>query len=82
MQVMTQGPGTPRNAEIMRQLAADRGWLAEHGAELGQWGPDLVSGKVRIYLAHYSEEARQVLIDRYGEEDIVVDTESRRFRFT
>ncbi len=41
-----------------------------------------VSGKVRIYLAHYSAEARQVLIDRYGEEDIVVDTESRRFRFT
>lgn len=47
---------------------------------MGQWGPNPVSGKVRIYLAHYSAEARQVLIDRYGEEDIVA--ESRRFRFT
>jgi hypothetical protein len=66
----------------MRQLRADRGWLTEHGAELGQLGPDPASGKVRVYLAEYSEEARQVLIDRYGDQDIVIDTESRRFRFT
>jgi hypothetical protein len=66
----------------MRQLSADTVWLAEHGAELSQWGPDHASGKVRVYLARYSEEARQVLIDRYGEEDIVVDTEPRQWRFT
>ena len=82
MEVMTQGPGASRNPEVMRQLSADRLWLAEHGAELSQWGPDLASGKVRVFLARYSEESRQVLIDRYGDEDIVVDTESRQWRFT
>jgi hypothetical protein len=66
----------------MKRLAADRRWLAEQGAELSQWGPDQASGKVRVYLAHYSDEARQVLTDRYGDENIVVDSESRRWRFT
>jgi hypothetical protein len=79
---MTQAPGSGGNAEIMRRLAADSVWLAEQGAELGQWGPDQASGKVRIYLARYSEEARQLLTDRYGDQDIVVDTDSRRWRFT
>ena len=65
----------------MEQLCNDRAWLASQGVELSQWGPDPVSGKVRIYLARYSEAARQILIDRYGAA-IVVDTESRKWRVT
>ena len=63
-------------AAIMERLSADWEWLAERGIRLSQWGPDLVSGNVRVYLQRYSDEARQVLENRYGQ-DIVVDTESR-----
>ncbi len=76
---MTQSPDTPKNTEIMRRLNADSQWLADQGIRMSQWGPDPASGKVRVYLAHYSEEARQVLTDRYGE-DIVVEAESRQWR--
>lgn len=55
--------------------------LAQQGIELSQFGPDPVTGKVRIYLARYNELAEKVLTDRYGSA-VVVDTESRRFRFT
>jgi hypothetical protein len=63
-------------AEIKERLSADWRWLAEQGIRLSQWGPDAVPGKVRVYLQRYSDEARQVLENRYGQ-DIVVDTESR-----
>ena len=68
-------------AAIKERLSADWQWLAERGVRLSQWGPDPVSGKVRVYLVHYSEDARQVLVNRYGQ-DIVVDTQSRQWRFT
>jgi hypothetical protein len=79
---MTQHRRSPEQAEIMRQLAADRAWLAEQGVQLSQWGPDRATAKVRVYLVHYGDEARQVLIDRYGDETIVVDTQPRRWGFT
>ena len=63
-------------APIMERLAADSEWLAEQGIRLSQWGPDPGTGKVRVYLQRYSDEAGQFLADRYGL-DIVVDTESR-----
>jgi hypothetical protein len=63
-------------AAIKERLSADWEWLAERGIRLSQWGPDPVSGKVRVYLQRYSDEARQVLENRYGQ-DIIVDTESR-----
>ncbi len=66
---------------IMERLRADHEWLAGQGIQLSQYGPDPGSGKVRVYLEHYSDDARQVLVHRYGQ-DIVVDTQSRQWRFT
>ena len=60
---------------------ADRDWLASQGVELSQWGPYPDSGKIRVYLAHFTEAARQLLAERYGSA-IVVGTESRQWRFT
>ena len=63
----------------MEQLRADHDWLADQGAVLSQWGPDPGTAKVRIYLAHFTESAAQLLSERYGAA-IVVDTESRQWR--
>jgi AcrR family transcriptional regulator len=71
----------PENTAVCERLRADREWLATQGVELSQFGPDPVSGKVRIYLARYSETAHQALEGRYGSA-VVVDTESRQWRFT
>jgi hypothetical protein len=65
----------------MERLNADRDWLASQGIELTQWGPDPDSGRIRVYLAHITEAARQLLAERYGSA-VVVDTESRQWRFT
>ena len=81
MYVMTQGWESAKYTAIIERLTADREWLAEQGVRLSQWGPDPVSGKVRVYLVHYSENARQVLANRYGQ-GIIVDTQSRQWRFT
>jgi hypothetical protein len=81
MGAMAQGSGSARHKAIMERLRADREWLAEQGVQLSQWGPDPGSGKVRVYLQHYSDDARQVLVDRYGQ-DIEVDTQSRQWRST
>ena len=80
---MAQAPGghPPDNAVIMARLLADREWLAAQGIELAQFGPDPESGKVRVYLAHRSEQARLLLVDRYGPA-IVVAEETRSWRFT
>jgi hypothetical protein len=69
------------NAEVCARLRADRTWLVAQGIELTQFGPDTESGKVRVYLARYSDAARQLLADRYGSA-IIVDEESRNWRFT
>jgi hypothetical protein len=81
MYAMTQGSESAQYTAIMERLRADREWLAEQGVQLGQYGPDPVAGKVRVYLAHYSEDAHRVLAQRYGQ-DIIVDTQSRQWRFT
>ena len=69
------------HAAIMERLRTDREWLAEQGIQLSQYGPEPGSGKVRVYLEHYSDDARRVLVGRYGQ-DIVVDTQSRQWRFS
>ena len=81
MYAMTQGSESAKYTAIMERLRADREWLADQGVQLGQYGPDPGSGKVRVYLAHYSEDARRVLVQRYGQ-DVIVAPESRQFRFT
>jgi hypothetical protein len=63
----------------MERLNADREWLSGQGTRLSQWGPDPHSGKVTVYLARFTEAARQLLAGRYGSA-IVVDTESRQWR--
>ena len=80
---MAHGPGgqPPDNGVIMERLEADREWLAAQGIELAQFGPDPYSGKVRVYLAHCTEAAHQLLADRYGPA-IVVAGEARSWRFT
>ena len=60
------GWGSRQNQIITRRITADQSWLAGHGVELTQWGPDPVSGKVLVYLTHYSSAAREVLIRRFG----------------
>jgi hypothetical protein len=78
---MTQDSRSAAQIAIMERLSADHEWLAGQGIQLSQWGPDPGSGKVRVYLAHHSDDARQVLVSRYGQ-DLVVDTESRQWRFS
>jgi hypothetical protein len=65
----------------MHRLSADREWLAGHDIQLSEFGPDPVSGKVRVCLAHFTEFGRDLLIGRYGSA-IVVDSQSRQWRFT
>jgi hypothetical protein len=62
----------------MERLRADADWLAGPGIQLSQCRPDPDSGKVRVYLAHFTKGARQLLEERYGSA-IVVATESRRW---
>lgn len=66
MSVMTEGAGSDTYTALMERLWADYEWLAERGIRLSQLGPDPVSGKVHVYLEHYSDDARQLLVQRYG----------------
>ena len=78
---MSESSESARQAETIERLREDTKALAEQGVRLGQFGPDLESGKVHVYLQRYSDEACQLLEDRYGD-DIVVKTESRMWRFS
>lgn len=83
---MAKTPGGPcsgfaEHEMIMEQLRADHDWLASQGVVVSQLGPDPDSGKVRVYLAHFTEAARQLLSERYGSA-IVIDTDSRQWRST
>ena len=44
-------------------------------------GTGPVSDKVKVYLAHFTEDARDLLVELYGAA-IVVSTEPRRWHFT
>ena len=74
---MTQGSESAQT-KIIERLRADADGLAAQGVRLSQFGPDSDSGKVRVYLEHYTEDAHQMLVTRYGQ-GIVVDTQSRRW---
>jgi hypothetical protein len=77
----SDGIMSDENQATMARLRADRDWLARQGAGLSQWGPDPVSGKAKVYLAHFTEDARDLLIELYGAA-IVVSAESVQWRFT
>jgi hypothetical protein len=76
---MPESSESARQAAIIERLRADAESLAEQGARLSQFGPEAESDKVHVYLERYSDEARQLLEDRYGD-DIIVKTESRMWR--
>jgi hypothetical protein len=38
---------------------------------LAQWGPDAVSGKLKVHVAHYTDAVRRVLVNRYGDAIVV-----------
>lgn len=60
------GWGTVRNRTITYNILADERWLAAHGVDLRQWGPDPATGKVEVFLARYSAASRRLLVSRYG----------------
>jgi hypothetical protein len=68
-------------ALIAERLQQDWDWLAAQGVELSQFAVDPSTGQVQVYLVRYSEQARQVLTDRYGPA-VTVSEESRTWRFT
>jgi hypothetical protein len=63
------------NKAITDRIHAEQAILASAGAELTEWGPDAASGKVKVYLTHYSDAARRLVQARYGS-DVVVATQS------
>jgi hypothetical protein len=77
----SDGIMSDENQATMARLRADQDWLTRQGVQLSQWGPDPVSDKVKVYLAHFTEDARDLLVELYGAA-IVVSTEPRRWHFT
>lgn len=61
-----EGWGSAANKAISNRIDADLKSLAARGIKLTEWGPDPASGKVKIYLTHYSNAARHALEVRYG----------------
>lgn len=59
------------------RIAHDDAWRQASGIELSQWGPDLKTNKVLIFLRHYDSSAAEVLYERYGRELVAVSTESK-----
>jgi hypothetical protein len=73
------GPNTARartNEKVADRIEADLSWLTAKGVRLTQWGPDTATGKVKVYLTHYTASARNALLARYGSA-VVVAGESR-----
>ena len=55
-----------QNEALSGRIADDQAYLAGHGIQLTEWGPDVRSGKTKIYLTHYTPAAARVLYARYG----------------
>jgi hypothetical protein len=66
-----KGWGSSENKNITHQISLDQRALARKGIRLTQWGPDPCSGKVKIYLTHYSRASARILITAYGSDVIV-----------
>jgi hypothetical protein len=67
----TFSQATAENKATTEQIGADQNWLAERGVYLSQWGPDAVSGKVKVHLTNYTGAARRILLNRYGDAIVV-----------
>ena len=63
-----------QNEALSGRIADDQAYLAGHGIQLTEWGPDVRSGKTKIYLTHYTPAAARVLYARYGCAVVVATT--------
>lgn len=70
-----------QNEALSARIADDEDYLAGHGIQLTQWGPDVRSGKTKIYLTHYTPAAARVLYARYGCAVVVATTSEPRPSF-
>ena len=70
-----------QNEALSGRIADDQDYLAGHGIQLTQWGPDVRSGKIKIYLTHYTPAAARVLYARYGCAVVVATTSEPRPSF-
>ena len=70
-----------QNEALSGRIADDQDYLAMHGIQLSQWGPDVRSGKTKIYLTHYTPAAARVLYARYGCAVVVATTSEPRPSF-
>src|SRR5262245_53020209 len=69
---------SPVNKALSQRIFNDREYLARHGVELTEWGPDARTGKTKIYLTHYTPAAARVLYARYGCAIVVATTSEPR----
>lgn len=65
------GWGSMRNKIISQRISADNAGLKLRGIVLSAWGPDPKSGKVIVFLTHYSWTAKRALLRRYGSTIVV-----------
>src|SRR6266568_1549785 len=57
-----EGWGSSQTKQITSRIGFDQRVLAREGVQLTQWGPDACSGKVKVYLTHFSLAAARVLV--------------------
>ena len=65
------GWGSATTKALSNRILAGQKSLARQGVMLTQWGPDPATGKLKVYLTHYSAAARRALVTRYGKDIIV-----------
>jgi hypothetical protein len=58
--------GRPGNQRLSARITADYSHLRRMGIQLSRWGPASVSGKIAIFLVHYSPGAARALRALYG----------------
>jgi hypothetical protein len=55
-----------RNKDLSQRIALDQPRLRHQGIHLAQWGPDSRTGKIKIYLTHYTPAAAHSIYLHYG----------------
>jgi hypothetical protein len=55
-----------RNEALSSRLDSDQPYLSRHGILLTEWEPDSMTGKIKVYLRHYTARAAQAMYARYG----------------
>ncbi len=58
--------GRPGNQRLSARITADYPQLRRMGIQLSRWGPASISGKIAIFLVHFSPRAARALYARYG----------------